>query len=54
MLPSCRYNTLSFTLQGYADGDVLHVAHCYPYSYTDLQRHLAVSYWLSWQHAWHV
>lgn len=36
------YFTLSFTLTAQYDDDVLHVAHCYPYTYTDLQRYLKV------------
>ncbi|KAI8469674.1 MAG: hypothetical protein J3K34DRAFT_368919 [Monoraphidium minutum] len=36
------YATLSFSLTLPRSWDVVHVAHCYPYSYTDLQRGLAV------------
>jgi hypothetical protein len=35
------YYTLSFALTLPHSWDVVHVAHCYPYSYTDLQRSLA-------------
>lgn len=38
----CRYFTLSFTVEFPHDGDVVHLAHCYPYTYSDLQHHLAV------------
>ncbi|KAJ9508020.1 hypothetical protein QJQ45_021355, partial [Haematococcus lacustris] len=34
------YSTLSFTITAEADYDTLHCAHCYPLTYTDLQRHL--------------
>ena len=33
-----RYSTLTFTLVAEHDHDLVHVAHCYPYTYTDLQR----------------
>ncbi|KAJ9507713.1 hypothetical protein QJQ45_019104, partial [Haematococcus lacustris] len=36
------YSTLSFTITAEADYDTLHCAHCYPLTYTDLQRHLKV------------
>jgi len=36
-----HYATLTFTLTLPHSWDVVHVAHCYPYSYTDLQRYLA-------------
>lgn len=35
---SKRYSTLTFTLTTRHDLDLVHVAHCYPYTYTDLQR----------------
>lgn len=35
-----HYYTLSFTLT-FSDHDLVHVSHCYPYTYTDLQRYLA-------------
>lgn len=36
------YYSLTFTLEAAHDDDVLHVAHCYPYTYTDLQRYIKV------------
>ncbi|KAG1662144.1 hypothetical protein FOA52_011017 [Chlamydomonas sp. UWO 241] len=39
---SKRYYTLTFTYVCTHDGDVVHFAHCYPYTYTDLMRYLAV------------
>lgn len=36
------YYTLTFTLEAEYDNDLLHVAHCYPYTYTDLQRYIRV------------
>lgn len=36
-----NYSTLTFTITAPHSWDVVHVAHCYPYSYTDLQRQLA-------------
>lgn len=36
------YYTLTFTLVTEYDNDLVHVAHCYPYTYTDLQRYLRV------------
>lgn len=35
-----RYYTLSFTLTCHHGSDLIHVAHCYPYTYTDLQQQL--------------
>ena len=37
---SRSYFTLSFTLTAEYDNDLIHVAHCYPYTFTDLQRYL--------------
>lgn len=37
-----HYYSISFVLDGLPEGDVLHLAHCYPFTYTDLQRHLHV------------
>ncbi|EFJ49798.1 hypothetical protein VOLCADRAFT_59220 [Volvox carteri f. nagariensis] len=34
------YFTLTFTLTTQYDNDLVHVAHCYPYTYTDLQRYI--------------
>ncbi|GIL75186.1 hypothetical protein Vretimale_7859 [Volvox reticuliferus] len=34
------YYTLTFTLTTEFDNDLVHVAHCYPYTYTDLQRYI--------------
>lgn len=39
-----HYSTLSFSLVMPHSWDLVHVAHCYPFSYTDLQRHLS---WLA-------
>lgn len=36
-----HYATLSFVITAPHSRDTLHAAHCYPYTYTDLQRHLA-------------
>ncbi len=36
------YFTLTFTLTTEYDNDLVHVAHCYPYTYTDLQRYIRV------------
>jgi hypothetical protein len=44
------YYTLTFTLTAEFDNDLLHVAHCYPYTYTDLQRYLRVR--LAPERAW--
>jgi hypothetical protein len=35
---SKRYSTLTFTLAARHDLDLVHIAHCYPLTYTDLQR----------------
>ena len=35
-----RYSTLTFTLVAEHDHDLVHVAHCYPYTYTDLNEYL--------------
>uniref|UniRef100_A0A6U2EXJ2 Peptidase M14 domain-containing protein n=1 Tax=Chlamydomonas euryale TaxID=1486919 RepID=A0A6U2EXJ2_9CHLO len=35
-----HYFTLTFTVTSAYDRDVVHLAHCYPYTYTDLQRYL--------------
>jgi hypothetical protein len=35
-----RYHTATFTLRFQHDEDTVHVAYCYPYTYTDLQRYL--------------
>lgn len=37
-----RYSTLTFMLTSQYDNDTIHIAHCYPYTYTDLQRYLKV------------
>ena len=37
-----HYHSISFVLEGLQEGDVVHLAHCYPFTYTDLQRHLHV------------
>lgn len=37
-----HYYSVSFVLEGLPEADVLHLAHCYPLTYTDLQRHLHV------------
>ncbi len=37
-----RYYTLTFSLRCMYDNDLVHVAHCYPYTYTDLQTYLKV------------
>ncbi|GFR47481.1 hypothetical protein Agub_g9210, partial [Astrephomene gubernaculifera] len=34
------YFTLTFTLTTEFDNDLVHLAHCYPYTYTDLQRYI--------------
>jgi hypothetical protein len=42
---TCRrlsYLTLTFSLEFPHDGDLVHLAHCYPFTYTDQQRHLGV------------
>jgi hypothetical protein len=36
------YFTLTFTMEFPHDDDTVHLAHCYPYSYSDLQNHLYV------------
>lgn len=36
------YYTLTFTVEFPHDNDWVHLAHCYPYTYTDLQQHLSV------------
>lgn len=38
----CRYFTLSFTFTAQHDDDVVHFAHCFPFTYTDLQVYLQV------------
>ncbi|GAX77932.1 hypothetical protein CEUSTIGMA_g5374.t1 [Chlamydomonas eustigma] len=35
-----RYCTLTFTLTLKHDEDLVHIAHCYPFTYSDLQRYL--------------
>jgi hypothetical protein len=37
-----HYHSISIVLEGLQEGDVVHLAHCYPFTYTDLQRHLHV------------
>ena len=34
------YYTLTFTIEADHDNDLVHVAYCYPYTYTDLQQYL--------------
>lgn len=34
------YYTLTFVMRFPYEDDWVHLAHCYPYSYTDLQHHL--------------
>jgi hypothetical protein len=36
------YFTLTFTMEFPHNDDTVHLAHCYPYSYSDLQNHLYV------------
>lgn len=36
------YFTLTFTMEFPHEDDTVHLAHCYPYSYSDLQNHLYV------------
>eukprot|EP00798_Chlamydomonas_sp_ICE-L_P012689 gene12689-15921_t len=35
------YSTFTFTLEFQHSDDTIHVAHCYPYTYTDLQHYIA-------------
>jgi hypothetical protein len=34
------YYTLTFTMEFPHDGDLVHLAHCYPFTWTDQQNHL--------------
>lgn len=34
------YYTLTFSMQFEHDGDTVYLAHCYPYTYTDMTRYL--------------
>jgi hypothetical protein len=34
------YHTLTFTMKFPYDDDLVHLAHCHPYTYTDLQNQL--------------
>lgn len=43
------YFTLSFAMEFPHSDDMIHLAHCYPYSYTDLQNHLYMIFKVGWK-----